>query len=265
MTSTSLFELPEVDPNQIGKAATIDQALASLDSALCATLTLTANSLTSPYTIPYAAGDEPAVTKTALRFFKANVTGTISGTWTAYMPVGKQKFFAVANQTSGGHNVIFMVSGQTGVTIPPGYVALCFLNGTDVECEFMGLAAGVVPYDLTGSFTVGANGGGSSGKPPASNLIWKVVVPRQVNFAGNYAGSFAKATTAATGTTAYAISQNGGSTGAITWTGGTDGAFTSPSGNPVQLNAGDILTITTPVSQDATLANIAWCFTGTTP
>lgn len=263
MTSTSLFELPEVDPNQIGKAATINQALASIDSALCATLMLSANSLTSPYTIPYSAGDEPAVTKTALRFFKATVTGAISANWTAYMPAGKQKFFLASNQTTGGYNVIFKVSGQTGVTIPPGYIAFCFLTGADVQCAFMGLAGGSVPYDLHGSFTAGSNGG--SGKPGSSALIAKWIVARQVNFPSNYAGSFAKARVAATGTAVFNISQNGGSTGSITWTGGTDGTFTSPSGNPVQLNAGDIFTLTAPASPDATLADIGWVFAGTTP
>lgn len=134
MSSDPLLAIPEIDPNQTGKTITLNQAIVSLAQSQAGTLTLAANSLTSPYTIPFtASGDEPAVVKTALRFVYLNVTGAIGADWTAYVPGGGyQHVFFAANNTTGGHNVIVVVSGQTGVTIPAGQMFICYLNGTDV-------------------------------------------------------------------------------------------------------------------------------------
>ncbi len=134
MSSDPLLAIPEIDPNQTGKTITMNQALVSLAAAASGTLTLAANSLTSPYTIPFTAvGDEPSVVKTALRFAVMNVTGATSGAWTTYMPGGGyQHVFYVTNSTTGGHAVNVLVSGQTGVSVPAGSTYLCYLNGTDV-------------------------------------------------------------------------------------------------------------------------------------
>ncbi len=134
MASEQYTDILEIDPNQYGKSAAANTAFSAIDSMIGGILAVAANTNPSPYTIPYQSGiDEPLGTKTALRFFKLNVTGAITADWTAYMPSGKQKFFLAVNNTTGGHNVIVKVSGQTGVTIPEGVEAFCFLNGTDVE------------------------------------------------------------------------------------------------------------------------------------
>lgn len=156
MTSTPLTEIPYIDLNQIGKAATHNTGLDALDNLLAGILPLAADSLSSPYTIPYAAGDEPAVTKTALRFFKVVVSGAIGADWTAYLPAIRRHYFLVQNATTGGRNVIVKVSGQFGVTVPPNYTALCFLNGTDVEAVVMAPTNGQIGDFVSASVTAGS-------------------------------------------------------------------------------------------------------------
>lgn len=132
MTSLPNADILEVDPNQVGKSVAVNTALAALDAMLGGSLSIDASMHATPYVIPYTSPDEPLGTKTALRFFFVTVTGALSGDWTAYFPASKSKFFAVLNNTSGGHNVVVKVSGQTGVTVPAASQAFCFLNGTDV-------------------------------------------------------------------------------------------------------------------------------------
>lgn len=151
MASTTLGGVPLIDPTQLGKAATADTAFGALDSMLNGTLTIAVGSNPSPYTIPYTAGDEPAVVKTALRFNILEFTGALSASYTAYMPSGPQRgLFVVTNSTTGSHAVTLMCPGQTGVTIPAGETFLCCLTGTDVV-QISPQAAG------------GGGGGGGSG------------------------------------------------------------------------------------------------------
>jgi hypothetical protein len=133
MSSDPILGFPLIDPNQTGKTLTLNTAIDAIAQSMAGTLNIDASTYATPYTIPYsAAPDEPAGTKTALRFFYMNVTGALSGAWTAYMPTGQYAHFYVANNTSGGFNITIMVSGQTGVTLAPGEVQECYLNGTDV-------------------------------------------------------------------------------------------------------------------------------------
>ena len=133
MSSDPILGFPLIDPNQTGKTLTLNTAIDAVAQSMAGTLTIAANSNPTPYTIPYSATpDEPAGTKTALRFFYMNVTGALSGAWTAYMPAGPMAHFWVTNSTTGGYNITIMVSGQTGVTLAPGEVIECYLNGTDV-------------------------------------------------------------------------------------------------------------------------------------
>ena len=132
MASEPNTDILDIDPNQYGKTAAADTAFGAIDAMFGGVLSI-ADSNSSPYTIPFQSGiDEPIGTKTALRFFKLVVTGSAGGTWTAYMPSGKQKFFLASNQRSTG-NLVVKVSGQTGVTLPVKAEAFLFLNGTDVE------------------------------------------------------------------------------------------------------------------------------------
>lgn len=90
MASTEGQDFVEIDPTQLGKAATTNTALVAIDEATGATLTVDAATNATPYTIPYTTSDEPTGTKTALRFFLLNVTGALSAPWTAYFPPARR-------------------------------------------------------------------------------------------------------------------------------------------------------------------------------
>lgn len=61
-----------------------------------------------------------------------NLAGTISAARNVICPA-IEKLYIVKNATSGGFDVTFKVSGQTGVTIPNGQTAFLYVDGTDAR------------------------------------------------------------------------------------------------------------------------------------
>lgn len=254
MASTSSSDLLLIDPSQLGKAAAADTAFQSIDAMLNGIMTLQANLLTSPFTVPYQAGDEPAASKPALRFVYCKVTGALTAPFVALMPTGKQRLFIVDNQTTGGQNVTFMVAGQTGVTIAPNDAVLCFLNGTDVYQPPLVLAAGTQPWEV-GNFI--------DGNPTGGQVLMRFVAARTITFPGNFALNQLKAANAATATTTLTINKNGTQVGTATIAGsGTTAAWTSTGGAQVVFSAGDVGTFVNQSVADATFGNAVWAFAG---
>jgi hypothetical protein len=111
------------------------------------------------------------------------------------------------------------------------------------------------PFDATAFYP---------GVPSASAKVLRVPVARAVGFVANFAGSYAKAGTAATGSTAFDVQKNGSSIGTITFAAaGTSATFASSGGTSQSLAAGDVLSIIAPGSADATLADIGFVLAGT--
>jgi hypothetical protein len=111
------------------------------------------------------------------------------------------------------------------------------------------------PFDVTAFYP---------GVPTASAKVLRVPIARAVTFAANFAGSYAKAAVAATGSTAIDIQKNGSSVGTITFAAaGTSATFTSSGGAAVSFAAGDVLGIIAPGTPDATLADIGIVLAGT--
>ncbi len=256
MASTTLGGVPLIDPTQLGKAATANSAFGALDLMINGSLSINAGNVSNPYTIPYTAGDEPAVDKTALRFVRLVVTGALTSDWTAFMPAGAQRLFVVQNLTTGGRNVIVACAGHPGVAIPPGQTFLCYLDGTDVsQVPVSAAAVGSEPWDV-GNFI--------DGQPTAGQIVMRWIASRTITFPANFANNQFKAGTAAAGAVVWTVNKNGSAGGTLSVTGGgTTGTWSSTGGAPVGFNARDVGTFAAPNPADATLADIVWTFAGT--
>jgi len=255
MASSSYGGIPLIDPSQMGKAATSNTAFDAVDSMLNGSLSINAATIGSnPYTIPYQAGDEPAVVKLALRFAICYVTGTIAGDFTIYMPAGPQRTFAVVNNTVGGYNVIVKVSGQTGVTIPATETFLCFLNGTDVVQISPALASGTAPWEV-GNFI--------DGSPTVGQIVMRFIAGRTITFPADFSSNQMKAGTGATGSPVFTVNKNGSQVGTATFApSGTSPTWASASHAPVVFSTGDVGTFIAPNPVDGTLADLEWLFVG---
>lgn len=69
-----------------------------------------------------------------------NLTGTLTANRTVTCPA-IEKLYVVKNATSGGYDIRFKVSGQTGVLVPNGATYLVYVNGTDVSAVTASMAA----------------------------------------------------------------------------------------------------------------------------
>lgn len=108
-------------------------------------------------------------------------------------------------------------------------------------------------YDIAGGFV---------GKPTASGIGLNFIAVRAFTLPQNLTGSYAKAQTAATGTTTFTLKKNGSSIGTFEYAAsGTTATFTFASA--VSFAAGDILTVHAPGSQDTTLADLGIVLKGT--
>ena len=122
-------------------------------------------------------------------------------------------------------------------------------NGT--EWVTAGLSLSQIPYDIASSVF---------GKPANGDTIASIVAVRAFTVASGLAGSYAKAGTAATGSSVFTVYKNGASIGTFTF--GANGTVASFAGAGASFAAGDVLTLIAPSTQDATLADIAWTLNG---
>lgn len=117
------------------------------------------------------------------------------------------------------------------------------------------LAATSFTYDL--SFQV-------EGLPAASEVVGRFPAVRAWSLSAGAPLSKAIAGIAATGSSTFTLAKNGASFGTIVFAAsGTAGTFTVAS--TTSFAAGDVLTITAPSGQDATLANIGITLAGQRP
>lgn len=79
-----------------------------------------------------------------------NLTGALTADRTVICPA-IEKLYVVKNATTGGKNVTFKVSGQTGVSIPNGYTYLLYVNGIDAYSITQSMASqSASGVDITG-------------------------------------------------------------------------------------------------------------------
>lgn len=103
-------------------------------------------------------------------------------------------------------------------------------------------------------------------KPSAGELVYRLVAVRPFNLPSSMTGSYASAVTASTGSVDFTFKRNGNVIGTVNFNASGTGTFSfedSNSDTDISFVAGDVLTITAPGSQDATLADISFSLTGT--
>lgn len=97
----------------------------------------------------------------------------------------------------------------------------------------------------------------------ASQLLYRGRLARAVTFAANFAGSYFTATANATGSTVFDIQKNGSSVGTCTIAAASiTGTFATSGGTAQSFDAGDVLAIVGPATEDATLADMAFTLAG---
>lgn len=127
--------------------------------------------------------------------------------------------------------------------------------------------SGLTPtgYTLTGGGAVknpSYVSGAWSGKPGAGQVVQRFIFATPVSFPAGLGGSYGAAGTTAAAAASFAIAKNGTNVGTMAWAAGaTDATFTMSAATTFA--GGDVLTVTAPATQDATLADLAWTLAGT--
>lgn len=101
------------------------------------------------------------------------------------------------------------------------------------------------------------------GVPAAGAVLLRTPLARAVSFADEFAGSYARASAAATGSSVFDLRKNGVSVGSITFAAAASSGTFATSGAAVAFAAGDILSIHAPATADATLADVGIVLAGT--
>lgn len=127
--------------------------------------------------------------------------------------------------------------------------------------------SGLTPttYTLTGNGAVAAPAfvsGSWSGMPGASQIIERYIFATPVTFPAGLGGSYGSGGTAPTAGASFTIAKNGTIVGSMDFAAASVTA-TFAMAAATSFAGGDVLTVTAPVSPDATLANLAWTLAGT--
>ena len=239
---------PEYASTPGDPAAAVNAPLVGLDAAMdsIAVLAIAAGANALPVATLQGAG-------------VLQVTGALTGDATVTISAALTKKFLFQNGTSGAYKITLKVTGETGVTLPAttqGKQIPLWANGTDI-----------VPVTDPNAQPVGSLGGLPAvlqaffpGVPGASVpvALWVAAAP----FAqpASLTGSQMAAATAATSTTTFGITKNGGSIGSVSIASG--GFVTWTFASAVSFAAGDVLAILAPVSPDLTLGNLAFGLLG---
>lgn len=274
MTNTPILNLPQVASNQNQKETTINSALAILEAAM-----------NDAESISLASGDRTLTTDQFTKFFHQKYSGQTADRQVT-IP-NTVRWFAVSNL--GAHNVTIKANGSLGLTsvVGPSARALLLSDGVDVVMITQGVSNLSDLSDTSGLASasagqiVGWDGGVSKwvavdnpsdaeffiiGKPGAGAKVYRRSFNRSALFFSDFTGSHVSADTAATGSSVFTVKRNGTTVGTLTFAAsGTTATFSTNVGSgsvPLTFNAGDVMEITAPGSQDATLADISFALKG---
>lgn len=169
-----------------------------------------------------------------------------------------RRFMAIKNSGPGDLKVENVDATFTD-TIPGGGTRLYYIKGKTVST--LGAFAGTISA-LGTEFEVNLY---ISGKPPAGNVeVLRVPFTTNVRFEANFLGSKESHQVNATGSVKMDVKRDGTKIGDITIPAGVGNTlFTTVTNNPYVFSAGSILTVESPLVQDATLSSVGINFRGT--
>lgn len=179
------------------------------------------------------------------------VNGTTVKAYTYFDGPGTNLTGTAASLTAGTATVANGLKSATTTVVvsaaaaPSARQVLTATSSTAADWEYPG-------YDI---------GGGCTGKPAASAVILRFPAVRAFTLPTNLTGSQGKAGTAATASATFNIAKNGVNIGTMAFA--ASGTVPTWTNTATSFAAGDILTVTAPSSQDATLADIGFVLMGT--
>lgn len=277
--TTPFFGLPEVAEGVVNQAAQHNAALRQLEARAFRVLSRVVTtpavgaSESDSYIIPAGA--------TGVWSGKTNQMACwIGGAWSYYTPVEgvggiwvndedtAYSFDGSAWVASGGagatapfSDATSIVKGSADTTKQARFEVDGFTTATTRTITLPNKSGTMAMTDDAQPFDVHAF---YPGIPTASAKVVRIPVARAVGFVANFAGSYGKASAAATASTAFDIQKNGSSIGTITFAlGATTATFVSAAGAAQSLVAGDVLAIISPATPDATLADPGFVLAGT--
>jgi len=171
-----------------------------------------------------------------------------SGTWNV----------RVQNAGSGALTVspngLTLDGGSSSVTLTQNQGLYISTDGSNYYTERGISAPSSYPYDVVFSYV---------GQPSAGATVFLLIFDRTVTFSGNFAGSYGKCGTNPAATAAFSVLKNGTSAGSISISTGGIFTFSTTGGTALSFSAGDVMKITAPNPQDASLADVSVIFAGT--
>jgi hypothetical protein len=241
MTTTSNLLVTHIETAQAQKEVTANQAFEAFDDAICEILAI---DLTS--------GNATVTSAQITRALLLDVSGVATTGRTVTVPQGKRAFLVRAS--AGNSDPFSVVRGSTSIAMAPGRIALFYSDGTANGLEAVAGSSGVSqPYDIGSMY---------NGSPTASLVLLRAPLARAVTFPAGLTGSQGVAGVAATAQTDFDIQKNGSSVGTMRFAAAATVA-TFIMASQTAFAAGDVLTVVSPSSPDATLADLGFILAGT--
>lgn len=168
-----------------------------------------------------------------------------------------RRFLAVVSDENNVGNITITVNNGTDqFVLRPGAGVLLYVMGSSLFV--LGTFGNAVPSP-SNSYEVNVF---IAGLPPANKEVYRLPIMQNVTFEDDFAGSYASARVNPTSPATFTIKKNGSDVGTVTFN--PSGAHTfQTTGTIVACAPGDVLTIVSPVVQDATLEDVAIGLLGT--
>lgn len=222
MSDTPRLGMPELVDSQSGKAATVNEALRVLDA------------LVQPSVLAVDLNDEPSGPADGDLYVVADGTDSTSGDWEGH----------------DGHLAYYSSTAWTFMAPEIGWTV--YNQDDGMAYRYQG-SDGWVPIQDEHEIVAW-----KEAVPVNSEVIHRQIATRALIFPPNFAGSRAEGGDAATASATFVVAVDGVQKGTIIWdVSGTVATFATDGAASVPVAAGEVLTITGPADNDATLAKIA--------